>query len=542
MLLSIIGGLTVAVLLIAASNVANLLLGRALAQRSEIATRLAIGAGIFRLVRQRLVESLVLAAAAGLCGLLISYWVANAFSAVALLPGFELRLDLAPDWRVLAVTLGCAMAASAVATLGPSLAATRSDPVVWLKEGGGSIGSVRASRFRSGLVVAQVAIASLVAVAACLLVKSGGAAARLDLGFRTEGTFATDIDLRAAGYSEARARAFYQVLLEKAAAVPGVRSVALANRAPLDSSTPILRITDEQSGPMAPDDETALDASSYFVSSRYFETVAVPLLAGRALDPRDSRLGSRGVVINETLVRRLWPGQPPGNALGRRIGVRGLGSPPAIEGNLEVIGVARDAKYRTLGEDRQPHVYLDVEQFFAPDLTLLVHAPGVPPPVMATQAVIAGIDPSIQGFFTRTLEEHTRVSLAPARFAAAASGVVGAVAGTLGAVGLYGVIFCLVSERRRELAMCLALGATPAGLTRAVLGQGLRLAAIGVAIGLAGAVLATPLLADLLYETSPTDPVIYGAVLLGGLIVALGASYGPARAASRVDPITAMRG
>ena len=535
-LLAIIGALTVAVLVIAASNVANLLLGRALAQRSETATRLALGARVGRIVRQQLVESLLLASLGGAGGFLIAWWVAVTFGAVVLLPGFELRLDLAPDWRVVAVTFGLIASAAAVATLAPALAAARNDPASWLKDGRGSIGSPRAARIRSVLVVTQVAVASLVAVAACLLVKSGSAASRLDLGFRTEGTFATDVDLRTAGYTDARARTFYRLLEDKVAAVPGVRAVALANRAPLDSSTPGLRVADERTVGPSPGEGSMLEASYTLVSPAYFDTVAVRLVAGRVFER-----SSRAVVVNEALARRLWPAIEPLAALGARIQVAGLGGGPLIAGSVEVVGIARDAKYRTLGEARQPHVYLPVETFFAPDLTLLVHAPGGPPPAAAVQAAMASIDPAIQGFFTRTLDEHTRVSRAPARFAAAASGLAGAVAAVLAAVGLYGVIFCLVSERRREFGLCLALGASPAGLTWQVMTHGLRLTVAGAGIGLAGAAGVSPFLSGWLYGTSATDPLVYGSVVLATVAITLCACYFPARAAARIDPLVALR-
>ena len=534
-LLAVIGALTVAVLVIAAANVANLLLGRALSQRAETATRLALGAGVGRIVRQQLVESLLLASLGGAGGFLIAYWVSVVFGAVALLPGVELRLDLAPDWRVAAMTLGLVTLAAAVATVAPSLAATRHDPATWLKNGRGSIGSRRATRVRSALVVTQIAVASLVAVAASLLVKSGNAADRMDLGFRTEATFATDIDLHAAGYTEARARTFYRLLEERAGAVPGVRAVALANRAPLDPSTPGLRVSDagrRLSAQMVP----MLEASYYLVSTGYFETVDVRLVAGRVFER-----SSPAAVINEALVRRLWPSLAPSAAVGRRIQVKGLGGNPAIDRTVEVVGVARDAKYRTLGEERQPHVYLPVETFFAPDLTLLVHAPGGALPIIPVQAAIASVDPTIQGFFTRTLDQHTQVSRAPARFAAAASGLAGAVAGALGAVGLYGVIFCLVSERRREMGLRLALGASPAGLSWHVMSQGLRLAAVGVGIGVAGAIGFGRVLSGLLYQTSAHDPRVYATVALATAALTVVACWVPARAASRIDPLAALR-
>ena len=539
--LGILMALVGLVLLVAASNVANLLLARAIGRRRELAVRVALGAGRARLVVELAVESLLVAGAGGAAGLLAAAWIGSAFSAVTLLPGFELHLALAPDWRVAGVTAALALAAALVATVGPAIAAASSNPVDALKEGGGSIGGRRTAKLRGALVVAQVAVASLACVAALLLAKSGRAAAAVDLGFQTAQTFATDIDLTVRGYSEARGREFYRSLLARMAAVPGVEAAAVASRAPLDSSTPVLRMLPADA-PASAHGDAGAETTFQTVSPGYFETIRMDLAAGRLFGAADTEVSPKVAIVNEAFARRFWPQEGPAGAIGKRIREQRTAMSPAQGGAIEIVGVARDAKYRTIGEDAQPHLYLPGEQRYAPDLALIVRSSTTVMPVIETQAVIASLDPEVQGFFTRTLEEHTRVALVPARLAASLSAGVAAISALLGAIGLYGLISCIVAERRREFGLCVALGAAPSAITRQVLARAFRLTALGCLFGLTGAAAASRVLETVLYGVSGTDPFIYLVVALGVLIVSIAAAGLPALRAARAPAVVALRG
>jgi predicted permease len=541
-----LGGL---VLLLSAANVANLLLARAFARRRELAVRMALGAGRGRVVRQIAVESVALAALGGVAGLLAARWLTATFESVVLLPGFELRLDLAIDRRVFGFTAAATLAAGLAAALGPALSAAREDLLPALKDGAGVGGSRRASRLRGALVIAQVAVSTVLLVAAGLLGKSARTAAAANLGFQTSRTFATDVDLQALGYTEARGREFYRQLVARTTAIPGVAAVSLANRAPLDSSTPTTRValdavdSGRAMGAPSAESATALEATYHVIGPRYFDTVRMPIVAGRAFTNDDREEGVAVAIVNESLARRLWPGEGPAKTVGRTFRLlAGTGTERRdVAGPVEVVGVARDAKYRTVGEDPQPHLYLPFEQHYGPSFSLLVRAASDALPVAAVQAEMGRLDAAVQGFFTRTLVEHTRVSLLPVRLAASVAAVVGCIALGLGAVGLYGVIACVVGERTRELGVRMALGASRGEIARDVVRRAGRFAAVGCGAGLVLAALGSRGIASLLYDVSPTDPEVYGAVSLALIAVTLLAAWIPARRAAAIDPLVALR-
>jgi predicted permease len=537
LLVTVLLTITTAVLLIAASNVANLVLARAVDRQRDLAMRIALGAGRGRLLVHLAAEALVLAAAGGSLGLLTSFWAARTFGSLALLPGFELRLDLMPDWRVAGITAAFAAVAGVAASFVPGFAMTRRDLSGTLKEGAGSVGGRRATRLRSTLVIAQIAIATVAALSAGLLTRSGRMAAATDLGFRTADTFATDIDLNALNYPPDRARAFYESLLERIDNLPSVATAALANRAPLDPSTPVLQARARTSS----GDPLAIDVTSTILAGRYFDAVGVPLVAGRAFDRTDSSSGRRVAIVNDVLAHQLRPDAHPGAAVGAQLRLAGSIGELRLDGEVHVIGVARTAKYQTIGELPRPHVYLPHAQAFVSDMVLLIHTPGARPSVSAVQDTLASVDPQVQGFFPRTLEEHTRVSLAPSRLLSSASRAAGAVAAGLSGLGLYGVVTFLVSSRRREIAVRLALGATPARVAHEVLSTGVRLSIVGATIGLVVAAAVARGLSGLLYDTSPWDPIVYATVFVGVIAISLAATWIPARQAGRVDPLATLR-
>ena len=516
--LGVVMALVALVLLVAAANVANLLLARALSRRREMAVRTALGAGRGRLIRQLVAESLLLAALGGAAGMILSLWLSATFGSVPFIPGFELRLDLSPDLRVLGFTAALSLVAGLTAGLAPALSVTRGDVVTALKDGAGTGGSRQATRLRAALVVAQVAVSATLLVAAGLLTKSGRAAAAIDLGFETAGAFATDLDLEGPGYTEARGLEFYRQLVARVAALPGVRAVSLANRAPLDISTPTIRVSREAGMAANMDPTAGLEATYHIISGAYFEAVKMPLAAGRPFDARDRQGSPQVAIVNETLARRLFearaglktgPSIDINTILGQRFTlIAGTATERRreISGEVEVVGVASDAKYRTVGEPPQPHLYLPLDQRYGPGMTLIVRSDAASPPVTAVHDTIASLDPAVQGFFTRTLVEHTRVALVPARLASWVSAAAGLIALALGAVGLYGVIACLVGERTRELGVRVALGASRGTIARHVLGRAAMLATIGISLGLALAAAGGRALSGLLYDVSSVDP------------------------------------
>jgi len=539
--LSAMMGLVGLVLIVSAANVANLLLARALARRRELALRMALGAGRTRLIRQLLAESALLAGLGGAAGLLAARWATGAFSAIALLPGFELRLDLSPDPRVVAFTAAATLVAAFAAGLAPALSAARAAPLTALQEGRGAGGSRRTTRLRDGLVIAQVAVSVVLLVAAGLLAKSARSAADVDLGFDTARAFATDLDLQAHGYDESRGRVFYRQLIDRVLALPDVASASLANRAPLDSSTPTARVA--RPGAAGRDTSAGVETTYYVVGPQYFDTIRTTMMTGRAFDRRDRDAAPQTVVVNETLARRLWPDEPPAQAVGRRLEIlpETATERRAISGTFDVVGVARDAKYRTIGEDPQPHMYLPFEQHYIPSMTLLVRSRVAAVPAIAVQEQIAALDPAVQGFFTRTLAQHTAVARVPVQLGAAIARAAGLVALLLGAIGLYGVIACIVAERTRELGVRKALGATGGTIAIAVVGRSVRVAAVGCICGLALAIGAGHGIAGLLYGVSPIDPAVYAIVPLALLCVAVVAAAVPAWRAATVDPVVALR-
>ncbi len=551
--LGVVMALVALVLLVAAANVANLLLARALSRRREMAVRTALGAGRGRLIRQLVAESLLLAALGGTAGMILSLWLSATFGSVPFIPGFELRLDLSPDLRVLGFTAALSLVAGMTAGLAPALSVTRGDVVTALKDGAGTGGTRQATRLRAALVVAQVAVSATLLVAAGLLTKSGRAAAAIDLGFETAGAFATDLDLEGPGYTEPRGLEFYRQLVARVAALPGVRAVSLANRAPLDMSTPTIRVSREAGMAATMDPTAGLEATYHIISGAYFEAVKMPLAAGRPFDARDRLGATQSVIVNETLARRLFddraglktgPSIDINTILGRRFSlVAGTATERRreISGEVEIVGIARDAKYRTVGEPPQPHLYLPLDQRYGPGMTLIVRSDAASPPVTAVHDAIASLDPAVQGFFTRTLVEHTRVALVPARLASWVSAAAGLIALALGAVGLYGVIACLVGERTRELGVRVALGASRGTIARHVLGRAAMLATIGISVGLALAAAGGRALSGLLYNVSSVDPVVFLTVALTLCAVTLLAAWLPARRASRIDPLVALR-
>lgn len=512
------------VLLIACFNVAGMLLARGVTRTREISIRLALGAARRRIVRLLVIESL-LVSALGTAGGLAGAWIAIRLIARVLpILRLDIFFDLAVDWRVTAFSVVVATLVGLASGVVPARAATHMDLASAVVHD--TTAGTRRLRGRSAIVTAQVALSVLLVVCALLLGRSVLNAGRIDPGFDLDGIEVVGLNLELGGYDRERGRVFSDSLMSRVENLPGVESAAAARVVPL---------TGEQEGgrawlPEEYGDERAIDASQNIVTPGYFRTLGLQLVAGRNFTAADR--GTPGVaIVNETLARRAWPGR---SALGKRL-VLGQSRYP-----LNIIGVARDAKYRTIGEGPTPFFYVPAAQRYESTMWLLIRprGPGVLPQV---RAVIRGMDPNVPILQAAPLTELTAFTLFPQRFAAWLAAIVGATGLLLAALGVYGVTAYNVSQRRREIGIRVALGAMRAQVLRSILGQGMRLAAAGAALGLAAAALVSRLLEGLLYDVRPLDPVSFAGAVAAILALALFASAIPARRAAAIDAAETLR-
>jgi predicted permease len=520
------------VLLIAAANIASLLVARAAVRRRETAIRRALGASRPRLIRQWLTESILLGVAGGAVGLVLAVWANQLL--VSYLQATPLgSLDLGLDYRVLAFTFGVSVATGVIFGLAPALQASAVDIVNALKsdvflQGSGS----RRARLRGIFVTAQVTLSVVLLVGAGLFIRSLQNANTIDPGFRVDRALTVPINLGLLRYNETDGQTFYRNLLARVQAQAGVEQVSLVRFAQLGFSFAQLQAQAE--GQLNGDDFEGVSTGFNVVGPNFFKTMETPLLRGRDFSEND-RKGTPGVVVvNATLAEKLWPG---GDALGKRLSVSGPKGP-----FLEVVGIARDGKYRSLGETPHSYVYQPVLQSYDPKMTLVVRTTGDPLALAAAvRESIRTFEPNLPVADISTLADQVNLSLFPSRVAAWVLGGFGALALLLAAIGLYGVVSYSVAQRTREIGVRVALGAKEKDVLRLVLGEGLFVIAVGLAIGLLLAFAATRVVAGFLYGVGPTDPLTFIGVpvLLGG--VALVASYVPARRATKVDPLVALR-
>ncbi len=519
------------VLLLSCTNLANLLLARATERRKEIAIRLALGANRWRIVRQLLTESVMLSMAGGAVGLLLTLWINDL--AVAFKPpiDFSILFELAIDSRVFGFTLFLSVATGIIFGIVPALQATKPDLVSSLKDDSPLAGFKR-SRLRGALIVGQMALSLLLLICAGLVLRSLQQAHTIDPGFRPEQMVAMSVDVGLQGYDKTRGREFYRQLTERVAALPEVESVTLATKVPLSlnhSTTSVFR-----EGQVLAPGEKPTDVYYAQISTEYFSTLKTPLVGGREFDARDGEGAPAVCIINETLARQLFPNE---SATGKRISY-GDGDGPFTE----VVGVAKDAKYITLGERPHAFIYQPLLQAYNNHITVLARTRTEPTAaVHAIRRTVQALDETLPIYDVKTLAEHMGLSLLPARAAAVLLGSFGALALLLAALGIYGVISYSVAGRTREIGLRMALGAQPTDVLRLIVGQGVRLALIGVGLGLAASLAATRFLESLLYGVSTSDPVTFGSVALLLLVVASLASYLPARRATKVDPMIALR-
>ena len=524
------------VLLIACANVANLLLARANKRRKEIAIRMALGARRSRLVRQLLTESLLLSTVGGVLGLLLAYWLLDLLGSANL--QLPIPIDdggLQVDGRVLGFTALLALGTGALFGLAPAVQASRPDMVPVLKNetvpaGVGRRGVTGMMNLRQVLVIAQVALSLVSLIAAGLFLRSLKSAQSIDTGFETRGVLVMTVNLGREGYTPERGQLFYQQAVERTTSLPGVRHAAMASSPPLAGG--LLRSVFPEGMDTTTQDRILVQVNS--VSPGYLETIDVPLLKGRDFTDNDKAGAPLVVVINETMAQRFWPGQ---EALGKRFKFFGDAD------FTTVVGIAKDAKYNGVAEAPIPFIYQPLRQNYSPAATLHVRG-GVDASSLAAavRQRVLEVDPTVSVFDVRTLEEQVSQSLAPLRINVIVLAAFGLLALLLAAIGLYGVASYAVVQRTREIGVRMALGAQPASVLRLVLGHGLVLVGIGLGLGLllAGA-LSAVVPEALLPNISARDPWTFGGTSVLLAVVALTASYVPARRATRIDPLIALR-
>ena len=519
------------VLLIACANVGNLLLVRALGRRHELTVRLAIGAGRRRLVAQLLTESLILSALAAVGGCAVAYICRDVLSAIfSSFNGIVYRLPAEIDWRVLALSAGICTLSTLAFGLVPALLTSRIDLAGALRSGSASVvGGGRGSLVRSGMVLVQVALSFVLLVSVGLVVRSVARMRDADPGFATRDVVLTGFNLLAAGYDTVKATEFQDALLARVQALGGVQSAAFARIPPFSYATyGSAPVTFETYQP-APDEQATAQFNQ--VGPGYFATLGIPIVSGREFTRDDNGTSAHVAIVNETMVTRYWRGANP---IGTRFKVKNEW--------VNVIGVAKDAKYESVREAPKPFFYLPLRQRFAGRFVVFLRTK-LDPKQLATPVLRAvhAIDPLVAPASIITLREQMAITSASQRITVLLLAMFGGLALALAAVGLYGLMAYAVSQSSRELGLRMALGAKAADLLRLVMSQGLALTAAGVVVGAAGALALTSLMTDLLYQVSPRDPRAFG--IAGAVMAAVAAlaCLGPALRAASADPLRVLR-
>ena len=521
-------GAVALVLLIACVNVANLLLARGLARTHEIAIRTALGAGRLRIARQLMTESILIAALGGVVGLLFGAW---ALKAIVMLSAEQIpRLnEVALDGRVIAVMMAVTALAGIIFGLVPALQASRLAPHQILKGGHSATGSLSKRRLRQGLVITEVALATVLVISAGLLLKSFSRLVSFDHGFRAENVLVVPIILR--GQVNPQFAAFYEQVLSEARALPGVEAASLALRTPMESRG--FRFPFRVEGRPDSPQSAPSQAVIYPITSEYFKTVTIPLLAGRPFNDQDRAGAPTVAVINQTFAKTLFPNSEP---VGQR-----LQSEEMKGRSILIVGVAADVTPEA-GTASRPAVYLPFNQFPVPGMSLLMRTAAGPLSLVPTlRARIWTLDPNVPLDKTYLLEQKVAEATTSPRLTMLLVGLFAALGMTLAVIGIYGVMSYAVTERTKEIGIRRALGAREATLVWTILRQGLTLALLGLMLGLGLAIWATRLLTTLLFSVSATDPLTFASVASLLIAVALLACYIPARRATKVDPLVALR-
>ena len=523
------------VLLIACANVANLLLARAAGRQKEISIRTALGAGRWRVVRLLLTESLLLSLIGGALGLMLAKW------------GMGLLLTLAPetlprmtnvslDGRVLLFTVAITVLTGLIFGLVPALQASKPNLNETMKDAGrGSTEGGRRQLIRSALVIAEVAAALILLVGAGLMMKSFWRLQQVDPGFNPENTLTATVSLPRVKYPEENQQvSFYKQLVENVATLPGVQSVGATQVVPLSGNDYLLAFEIQGRPPVQPGNVPS--TNFYSVSADYFSAMGIPLRRGRLFTERDNKDSPHVALINETMAKRTFPGEDP---IGKRITFdTGEKNPDWFE----VVGIVGDVKQYGLDQPTTLQTYEPYTQQTFPSMTLVVRTKGDPTNLSAAiRSEVLKLDKDQPVSSIKTLQQFFSNSISQQQFSMLLLGVFAAVALVLATVGIYGVLSYAVTQRRHEIGIRMALGARAPDVLRLVLINGMSLALIGVILGLGGAFGLTRLMETLLFEVKATDIITYATVALGLLVVALAACYIPARRATKVDPLVALR-
>jgi putative ABC transport system permease protein len=539
-LLLLIGAVSF-VLLIACGNVANLLLARAAVRGREVAIRTSMGASRWRVVRQLLTESVLISLAGGALGLLLAWSALGPLlriSADSLPQAFSVGLD---GW-VLAFTLIVSLVTGLLFGIVPALRTAKLDLRETLNEGSrGSTEGPGQHRLRGSLVAVEIALAMLLLVGAGLLLRSFSRLQDIAPGFRADHLLVADLPLSQTTYAKPEQRfEFYDRLVERAKTLPGVRSAAAASFLPVSGGGGLLHFNISGRPPKSPHDYTATGYRT--ITPGYFETLGVPLLQGRFFRPADNEKGPAVVLINATMARTYFPGDNP---LGKRIQVGATPDPDPQNPYMEVVGVVGDV-LQGLGLDAKAEMYLPYRQAdqVLPVFQLSVVLRTASDPLIqasALRSALAEIDPNQPLVRVRTMEDNMAATVAQPRFRTWLIGIFAGLALLLAAVGIYGVMSYSVTQRTNEIGIRVALGAQPADVFRIIVGEGLRLALLGVAVGLVAALILTRVLQSFLFGISASDPLTFTGVAVLLTLVGVAASFFPARRATRVDPIVALR-
>ncbi|MBA3573112.1 MAG: ABC transporter permease, partial [Pyrinomonadaceae bacterium] len=529
--LLVLWGAVVFVLLISCANVANLLLSRSSSRKKEFALRTALGAGRTRIIRQLLTESLLLSFAGGIAGALLAAWGVHVLSTIVPLD-FPRREEIAIDGWVLGFTLLVSMLTGIIFGLAPAIQSTKMDLTDALKSSGrNSAGSSHRHSLRSLLVMSEMALALILLIGAALMIQSFLRLRQVGAGFSSDNVLTMELSLPRNSYPRDRRPDFFQQLIERTKSVPGVQLVAAAKSLPLSGDNMNFAF-DIEGRPFPPGRSPGADCR--FVTADYFKALRIPLIKGRVFSESDGPQAPHVLLINNTMADRFFPNEDP---IGKRLEL-GINS-----FNGEIIGIVGNVKHVALDADVNSEVYAPYSQApFWTDMTLLVRTSGDPMSLAgAMRNELGTLDKQVSIGKVRTMDTIAAESVAQPRFRTLLLGVFGISALLLASVGIYGVMSYAVTQRTQEIGIRMALGAQVGDVRKLVIRNGMTLALVGVAIGLAGAFGLTRLMASLLFGISATDVPTFAAISVGLVAVALIACYIPARRATKVDPLVALR-
>ena len=523
-------GIGAFVLLIVCANVSNLLLVKFIARRHEITARLALGAARNRILQQLFTEGLILSAIGASGGVVLAYWCRNVMALLIPSRGVPIFMPGRMDWRVLVLTVGICVITTVLFALVPVLESQKVDIASALKSESGTVaGSRGRARIRAGLVVIQVSLSFVLLVGAGLVVLSLNKIRTGSPGFAVHGVLNTAVNLMASGYDTQRARNFQDAFMERVRALPGVESAAYGRVTPFSYRSYTTAPIAVDGYQPAPNEQPTLEYNE--IGPDYFHTMGIPLISGREFTRADNETSQLVVIVNDVMVNQYWHGENP---IGKRLQVNGRW--------LQVVGVAKVSKYRSILETPQPFFYVPLRQNFAPTVGVDIRTQQ-PPDVIARALAseVHALDPDLAPYAVITMREQVERATQSQHVAVTLLSVFGALAVLLAAVGLYGVMSYAVSQSTRELAVRMALGARTADLLRTVLSQGLLLTAAGVIVGTVIALAGTRLLGYLLYKVSPRDPLAFASALAIMTLASLTACLLPAWRATRTDPVQALR-